>query len=149
MTGGLSKEHGTNNPPSTGRIWERSGEATCPTNLPESSLLESILAEQCLQYQEGLSQNDWADTTQKLIPSPQTQDCEPRGRAVLLDSLNLLCSTGMPLSNKISCFINTCVSSNNSFPSVSQEPPVRPWKGSPFLEHFYGFVQIDDRQIDR
>ena len=70
MTGGLSKEHGTNNPPSTGRIWERSGEATCHTNLPESSLLESILAEQCLQYQEGLSQNDWADTTQKLIPSP-------------------------------------------------------------------------------
>ena len=44
------KEHGTNKPPATRRIQERSkGErrrqSTCPTNLPESSSLESILAE--------------------------------------------------------------------------------------------------------
>ena len=45
-TGGPGKELGTNKPPPTGRIQERSkGDAVCPTNLPESSLLESILAE--------------------------------------------------------------------------------------------------------
>ena len=32
MTGGAGKEHGTNKPPPTGRIWERSkGDTTCPT----------------------------------------------------------------------------------------------------------------------
>ena len=31
-TGGPGKEHGTNNPPPTGRVWERSkGDTTCPT----------------------------------------------------------------------------------------------------------------------
>ena len=41
------------------------------------------------------------------------------------------------LPNKISCFVSTkeiCVSSDNSFPSVRQEPSFRPWKGSPFLQ---------------
>ena len=40
----------------------------------------------------------------------------------------------MPFPNKISCFVSTCVSSDNSFPSVRQEPSFRPWKGSPFLQ---------------
>jgi len=45
-TGDSGKEHGTNKPPSTGRNRERSkGDTMCPTNLPESSTLESILAE--------------------------------------------------------------------------------------------------------
>ena len=53
-TRGLGKEHRTNKPLPTGRIWERSkGDATCPTNLPESFSVESILAEQCLLRQEG------------------------------------------------------------------------------------------------
>ena len=31
-TGSSGKEHGTNKPPPTGRIWERSkGDSTCPT----------------------------------------------------------------------------------------------------------------------
>ena len=38
------------------------------------------------------------------------------------------------LPNKISCFVSTCVSSDNSFPSVRQEPSFGPWKGSPFLQ---------------
>ena len=50
---GPGKEHGTNKTPSTGRVQERSkGYTTCPTNLPESSWLESILAEQCVHHQE-------------------------------------------------------------------------------------------------
>ena len=38
------------------------------------------------------------------------------------------------LSDKISCFVSTCVSSDNSFPSVRQEPGFGPWKGSSFLQ---------------
>ena len=37
------------------------------------------------------------------------------------------------LPNGISYFVSTCVSSDNSFPSVRQEPGFGPWKGSPFL----------------
>ena len=44
------------------------------------------------------------------------------------------CSPPEALSNKISCFVSTRVSSDNSFPSVRQEPSFRPWKGSPFLQ---------------
>ena len=43
-------------------------------------------------------------------------------RAVLLGSLTLLLSTQVPFPNKISCFVSACVSSDNSFPSVRQEP---------------------------
>ena len=35
----------------------------------------------------------------------------------------------MPFPNTISCFVSTCVSSDNSFPSVRQEPSFGPWKG--------------------
>ena len=41
----------------------------------------------------------------------------------------------MPFPNKISCFVSTYVSSDNSFPSVRQEPSFGPWKGSLFLQH--------------
>ena len=35
-------------------------------------------------------------------------------------------------------FVSTCVSSDNSFPSVRQEPSFGPWKGSLFLQqHHY------------
>ena len=64
----------------------------------------------------------------------KTQDCKPGGRAVLLGSLTLLLSTRVPFPNKISCFVSTCVSSDNSFPSVRQEPSFGLWKGSPFLQ---------------
>ena len=62
--------------------------------------------------------------------------CEPRGRAVLLGSLTLLLSTRAPFPNKMSCFVSTYVSSDNSFPSVRQEPSFGPWKGSPFLQQY-------------
>ena len=35
--------------------------------------------------------------------------------------------------NKVSCLVSTCISSDNSFSSVRQEPPFEPWKGSFFL----------------
>jgi len=61
----------------------------------------------------------------------KTWDCEPHGRAVFLGSLTLLLSTQAPLSNKVFCFVSTCVSSDSSFLSGRQEPVLGPWKGSP------------------
>ena len=43
----------------------------------------------------------------------------------------------MPFPNKISCFVSTCVSLDNSFPSVRQEPSFGPWNGSPCAQHFH------------
>ena len=55
--GDPGKKHRINKPPPTRRIWERSkgdrrSQSICPTNLPESSSLESILAEWCKHPQE-------------------------------------------------------------------------------------------------
>ena len=72
--------------------------------------------------------------TNLITIKPET--AESHGRAVLMGSLKLLLSTREPFLNKISCFVSTCVSLNNSFPSVRQEPSFGPWKGSPFLQHF-------------
>ena len=63
------------------------------------------------------------------------RDCESRGRAVLLGSLTLPLATWVPLPNKVSCLISVCVSSDNSFLSVRQEPPFGPWQESPSLQH--------------
>ena len=57
-TGGPGKEHGTDKPPPTRRIQERSkGErrlqSICPADLPEPFPLESILAKLCVHHQEG------------------------------------------------------------------------------------------------
>ena len=64
----------------------------------------------------------------------------PCGRAVLLGSLTLLVSTQLSLSNKISCFLSTCVFLDNSFPSVGQKPTFGSWKGSPFLQQMATLV---------
>ena len=41
------------------------------------------------------------------------------------------------LSNKIFCLVSSCVSLDNSFPSVRQEPSFGPWKGFPFLQQHH------------
>ena len=71
-----------------------------------------------------LSQNDWRKTAHRH------KICKPCGRAVLLHSLALLLSSLAPFANKISCFVSTCVSLENSFLSVRRESPFGPWKGS-------------------
>ena len=124
MTGDPDKEYRTNQPPPTTRVWKRSkGDTVCLST-----------------SQKTLNWNDWPKTTQKLIHHHKTQDWEPRGRAVLLGSLTLLLSTWVPFPNKISCFISICVSSDNSFLSVRQEPSFGPWKGSPFLQQMVTLV---------
>ena len=54
MTGGPYKEHGTNKPPPTRRVQERSkGDTMYPNHLPESFSLASILAEQGMHHLIG------------------------------------------------------------------------------------------------
>ena len=103
-------------------------------HFPESLSLASILAERCARHQERL----WIRMIGQRPPRNQSHHHKnPRLRAVLLGSLTLLLSTRVPFPNKISCFVSTCVSLDNSFPSVRQEPNFGPWKGSPFLQQTY------------
>ena len=58
MTGDPDKEYATNKPPPTGRIQERSNgdrrhQSACPTNLPETFWLDSIVPEWCACHQKG------------------------------------------------------------------------------------------------
>ena len=132
--------------PTTRNIWERSkGErrpqSICPTNLPESFWLESSLAEQFECHQEG----SWVRGVSQRQPRNQphhhkTWDCKPCGKATLLGFLILQLSAQVPLPNKVSCFVSMCVSSDNSFLSVRQEPTLWRWKGSPFLQLFTLFT---------
>ena len=136
-TGGPSKQHGINKPPPTGRAQERSkGDTTCPTTSQNPSLWHPSWLNKAAPPGRALSQSDWLKTTHKLIPllkNPETAShlC---GRAALLGSLTLLLSTQVPFPSEISCFVSTCVSLDNSFPSLRQEPSFGPWKGSPFLQ---------------
>ena len=54
----------------------------------------------------------------------------------------LLFSARAPLPNKVSCFVSTCVSSDNSFLSVRRERTLGPWKGSPFLQQPQALAQL-------
>ena len=137
MTGGPGKEQGTNKPPPTRRVQERSkGDTTCPTTSQNPSHWHpSWLNEVCTTRKE--SESEWLDKdnpeTNPITIKPRVQPCV---RAVLLSSLALLLSTQAPFPNKISCFVCTCISFYNSFLSVREEPSFRPWKGSPFLQHY-------------
>ena len=64
-----------------------------------------------------LSQNDWPDNleTNTITVKSETVTC---GRAVLLGPLTLLLFAQAPLLNKFSCFVSSCVSSDNSFLNV-------------------------------
>ena len=120
------------------------------TNLPGSLALESILAERRAHHQEGpwvdqvqTEQDDWPETTRKPTHSHKSGDYEPCGRRVLLGSLT---SARVPLDHKASCFISTYVSSDSSRLSVRQEPTLRSWKGSLFLQqiHLFGLERTAD-----
>ena len=79
----------------------------------------------------SLSQNDWPKTTWKLTQLAQTQDRKAQGRAFLLGSLILMFSTQASLPNRVSCCVSPCVSSDNSFLSIRQEPLFRTWNRFP------------------
>ena len=120
MTGGPGKEHGTNKLPLTRRVQKRSkSDTTCPaTSQNRSHWHPSWLNKACTTRKD--SESEWLakdnPETDSIIIKPKT------GRAFLLGSLTLLLSAQAPFPNKISCFVSTCVSLDNSFPSVSFGP---------------------------
>ena len=99
--------------------------------LLESPALASILAGRACT---GRAPPGKLKTTQKLIPSPSNPRLQATWQSSPPGFPTLLLSTLAPFLNKISCFVSTHVSVDNSFPSVRQEPSFRPWKGSPFLQ---------------
>ena len=134
FTRGPSKEHKTDKPPPTRRIQERSkGDTTCPKDLTESSVAY-IMAEQCVQHQEGPRVRT-SDLRQPRNESHhrETQDCESCSRTALLGSFTFLLSTRVPLPSELSLVCqHTCLL--EQFLSVRQEPPLGPWKGPVFLQ---------------
>ena len=131
-TGGPGKEQGTNKPPPTRRVQERSKEdTTCPTTSQNPSLwYPSWLNKVCTTSKD--SESEWlAKDNPETNPITIKPETPSQVTAVLLGSLTLLLSTWVPCPDKISCVVNTCDSSDNSFSSVRQEPSFGPWKGSP------------------
>ena len=132
-TGGSGKKHGTNKPSPTGRVWERSkGDTTCPTTSHNPSLWHpSWLNKACTTRKD--SESEWLakdnPETNPITIKPETGShaAEQFSWVPLPADLHRV-----PFPNKISCFVSMCVSSDNSFPSVRQEPSFGPWKGSPF-----------------
>ena len=55
------------------------------------------------------------------------------------------CSPRVPFPNKISCFVSTYVSLDNSFPSVRQEPCFGPWKESHFLQQYGSYSRMVEK----
>ena len=126
-TGRPGKEQGTR------RVQERSkGDTTCLTTSQNPSLWHpSWLNKACTTRKD--CESEWLpkDNPETNAITIKIWECEPRGRAVLLGSLTPLLSTWVPFPNKISCFVSTCVSSDNSFLSVRQEPSFGPGRVPP------------------
>ena len=125
-TGGPGKEHGTNKPPPARRVQEKSkGDTTCLTTSPKPSLWHSSwLSKACTIRKD--SESEWL-----VKDNPETN---PITINLRLLAMWQSCSPGfpypaalcrVPFPSKISCFVSTCVSLENSFLSVRQEPTFR------------------------
>ena len=102
-------------------------------SLPESSRWHpSWLSKACTTRQDSGSERLAKDN---LETDPITTEPETSNR------LWQSCSPGFPYPNcsppgcPFCCFVSTCGSSDDSFLSVRQEPTLRPWKWSHFLQH--------------
>ena len=60
----------------------------------------------------------------------------------------LLLSAQAALPNKISCFVNTCVSSDNSLPSVRQRAQFWALEGVPFLQQIAALAGLFFAETD-
>ena len=137
MTEGPGKEYRSSKPPPIRRVWERSkGNTTCPSTSQNYSCWQpSWLSNECAASKDP--ESEWLAKDNLETNSIPYLRPWASGRAVLLDSLILLLSTWVPLPNKVSWFVNMNVSMDDSFPSVRQEPTLRPWKGFPFLQQYH------------
>ena len=128
------KEQGTNKPSPTGRVQERSkGDITCLTTSQNPFLWHpSWLNKVCTTRKD--SKSEWL-AEDNPETNPITINWESASHmAEHVGSLTFLLSAWVHFPDKISCFLSTCVSSDNSFLSVRKELSLGPWKGSPFLQ---------------
>ena len=120
MTGDLDKEYGTNKPPPTGRVRERSkGDTACPsTSQKPSRYHPTWLSNACATRKD--SELEWLA---KDHPESNPITIKPETASHTAEWFSWV-----PLPY----FVSTCVSSDNLFLSVRKEPSFGPWKGSPF-----------------
>ena len=132
-TGGPAKEHGTNKPPPSGRIRERSkGDTTCPTTSQNPSLWHpSWWNKACTTRKDSES-----ECLAKANPETNPITIKPETASHVTEQfwVPLPCCSPprCPFPIK-SLALSTHVSPRtiNSFLSVRQEPSFGPWKGPP------------------
>ena len=81
----------------------------------------------------GAEEDDGPETTRQLTLFPSNQRRRVTRQSSSPGFPHPAALHPRPHPNTVPCFVSTCVSSDSSFPSVRQEPTLRPWKGSPFL----------------
>ena len=114
-------------PPTTGRIREGPrGEETPPANLPESFTLES---RPTMGQVRGLTRDN--PETNPITTKLRTA-CHVESKPPGLPWPPALRPGALPY--KVSCFVSSRVSLDNSFLSVGQAHSLGPWKGSPVLQ---------------
>ena len=129
MTGSPGKEHRTNKPPPTRRVQERpKWDTTCLTTSQNPRWLNKACTTRKDTGSEWLAKDNL--DTNPITIKPKTEPC---GRAVFLVPLPY-CSLPGQLFPLKSLALSAHISSDNSFPSVRQEPSFGPWKGSLFLQ---------------
>ena len=129
-TGGHGKEHRTNMSPPF-----RKGQKETLHVLPRPRIILTgwvlhpfSLSNACASRK--FPESEWL-AKDNLEINPISINPRPQGRAFLLGSLILMFSAQAPLPNKVSCCVSTCVSSDNSFLSIRQEPLFRTWNRFP------------------
>ena len=97
---------------------------------PPRILLSGVHLDWTRRAPPGKTESEWLAKdnleTNPITIKPKT--ASPVTELFSLGSLTLLLSTRVPFPSKISCFVSTCVSLDNSFLSVREES----WKGVPF-----------------
>ena len=134
-TGGPGKEHWTISQHQPGEFRKGQKVTLRVQPLPESFLLASVLAEQvCTTRKDSESERLAKDNTETNHITIKRKIASYRGRAVLRGS-SLLLSTHALFPNKISCFVSTCVTSDNSFWVLDKSPLSGPGRGPPFCNN--------------
>ena len=132
-TGGPGKEHGTNKPPLTGRVRERSkGDTTCPTTSQNPSCWHPSWLNKARTTRKD-SESEWIA---KDNPETSPITIKPEGRAVLLASLTRMLSARAPIPIQ-SLALSACVSPRTiHFWVVDKSPGLGPGRGPPSCNNY-------------
>ena len=132
MTGGPGKEHRTNKPPLGGRVQEKSkGDTMCLTTSQNPFHWHpSWLTNACTTRKDSESEGQTKDNPETNPITIKLETASHMAEQFSWVPLPYCSIPGHPFPIKSYCFVNRYVSSDNSFPSVRQEPTLGPWKGS-------------------